>query len=86
MNNKTTIIRVSGKLGKKIGRSPDQETLMHKNPYLDWSVHLFRADRIQYILMTNTASLYSALIYGRVITDDNQFLQGSKWFCDWFDE
>ena len=75
MNSERTIFRISGKLGKKIDWPPEHETLMHENPYLDWSAHLFRAPRTQYILITNTASLYSTIIYGRGITDENQFLK-----------
>ena len=53
------IVRVSAKLGKKIDLSPDRVLPAHPNPFADWSSHLFRADRTQYILITNTASLYS---------------------------
>ncbi len=75
MDNETTIIRLSGKFGKKIGWIPEHKTPMHENPYLDWSAHLFRAPRTEYVLITNTASLYSAIVYGRGITDENQFLK-----------
>jgi hypothetical protein len=75
MNNKSTIIRVSGKLGDKIHSTPEDKIPLHDNPYLDWSAHLFRAPRTEYILVTNTASLYSILIFGRGITDENQFFK-----------
>ncbi|NOZ21562.1 MAG: hypothetical protein GXP25_10795 [Planctomycetes bacterium] len=39
------------------------------NPFADWPAHLFAADRVQYILATNTPSLYSMAIHGRGITD-----------------
>lgn len=70
-------IRVSGKLGDKIGVPPDQELPMHDNPYLDWSGHLFRAPRKQYILLTNTASLYSLVMEGAGITNEEDFLRES---------
>lgn len=68
------IVRVSAKLGKKIHQSPDSVLPADPNPFADWSAHLFRAERTQYILLTNTASLYSMVMYGRGITDDRRFL------------
>jgi hypothetical protein len=68
-------IRVSGKLGDKLGYKPDQELQLHDNPYLDWSAHLFRAPRKQYILFTNTASLYSVVIRGKGVTTEGEFIK-----------
>ncbi|MFC1633968.1 DUF6933 domain-containing protein [Planctomycetota bacterium] len=68
------IVRVSAKVGKKIHVSPAKSLPADPNPFADWSAHLFTADRVQYILVTNTASLYSMVMYGRGITDDSQFL------------
>jgi hypothetical protein len=48
---------------------------MDASPYADWSAHLFTADRTQYIIVTNTASLYSAVMYGRGVTDDCILIQ-----------
>lgn len=44
-------------------------------PHLRWYAHLFRADRVQYILTTNAASLYSVVMFGRGITDDDLYLR-----------
>lgn len=68
------IVRVSARMGKKIHVSPPKSLPADSDPFADWSTHLFTADRTQYILMTNTASLYSMVMYGRGITDDSQFL------------
>ena len=68
------IVRVSAKLGKKIHLTPPKSLPLDENPFADWSTHLFTADRTQYILITNTASLYSMVMFGRGITDDCQFL------------
>ncbi len=68
------IVRVSGKLGKKIHVSPAKSQPVAPNPFADWSAHLFTADRAQYILVTNTPSLYSMVMCGRGITDDSEFL------------
>lgn len=75
MNESAMNIRVSGKLGEKIGFTPEQEIPMHDNPYLDWSAHLFRAPRKQYILLTNTASLYSIVMRGKGITHEGEFIK-----------
>ncbi len=69
------IFRISQKIGKKIGISPSTCLPMDDNPYLDWSAHIFSAERTQYILITNTSSLYSLIIYGKGINSDNKFLQ-----------
>jgi hypothetical protein len=68
------IVRVSAKLGKKIHLAPEKSLPADDNPFADWSTHLFSADRTQYILITNTASLYSMVMFGRGITHDGQFL------------
>ena len=68
------IVRLSAKLGKKLKFSPTKVLPAHTNPFADWSAHLFTADRAQYILISNTASLYSRVIFGRGITDDGKFL------------
>ncbi len=68
------IVRVSAKLGKKIHLPPPKPLPLDPNPFADWSTHLFSADRTQYILITNTATLYSMVMFGRGITNDGQFL------------
>ncbi len=68
------IVRVTAKLAKKIHIAPGQSLPADDNPFADWSTQLFSADRIQYILISNTASLYSMVMFGREITHDGQFL------------
>lgn len=68
------IVRVSAKLGKKIHLTLPQSLPADDNAFADWSTHLFTADRTQYILITNTASLYSMVMFGKGITNDGQFL------------
>jgi hypothetical protein len=69
------IFRPSHKLNSKIkaGRLPAQP--LSENPFADWSAHLFVAVRMQYILLSNTKSLYSTVLYGKGITDDNRFIE-----------
>ncbi|KKK63787.1 hypothetical protein LCGC14_2990780 [marine sediment metagenome] len=69
------IFRLSQKLAKKIKEDPSQSLPPDPNPFADWSAHLFTADRTQYIIVTNTPSLYSAVMYGRGISDDSQFIR-----------
>ena len=64
------ILRITSKLGKKIGIDPATRLDSDPNPFIDWTADLFRAGRVQYILVTNTASLYSTLLYGNGIIDD----------------
>ena len=69
------IFRLSQKLNVKIKAGPLPAIPPDENPFADWSAHLFLADRTQYILLSNTRSLYSTVMYGRGITDDNQFIE-----------
>ncbi len=69
------IFRLSQKLNKKIKAGQLDEMPLDDNPYADWSAHLFTADRVQYIILTNTASLYSCVMYGKGITDDGKFIE-----------
>lgn len=69
------IFRLSSKLSRKLHVAPSKTIPPDPNPYADWSAHLFVADRSQYIVVTNTTSLYSVLMHGRGITDDKAFIQ-----------
>jgi len=72
------IIRLSQKLGQKIKESPTRTLPLDANPLADWSAHVFTADRAQYVLLTNTAALYSALIHGAGITSDNRLFDRGR--------
>jgi hypothetical protein len=69
------IFRLTQKLAKKIKLPPLQALPAGQNPFIDWTTHLFTAERAQYIIVTNTDSLYSLIMYGRGITDDNELIQ-----------
>jgi len=69
------ILRLSTKLARKLLVTPSKVLPADANPFADWSAHLFTADRTQYILVTNTASLYSAVMYGKGITNDSLLIQ-----------
>jgi hypothetical protein len=70
------IIRLSDKLARKIREADLPSAPLDPNPFADWTARLFIAERTQYILASNTASLYSAVFYGKGITDDNRFIHG----------
>lgn len=63
------ILRLSQKLAKKLKEGKLPSLPLDENPYADWSAHLFTADRTQYLIVTNTKSLYSVVLYGKGITD-----------------
>lgn len=65
------IFRLSQKLCTKIKVGSLPALPLDSNPFADWSAHLFVADRTQYLIVTNTTSLYSTVLYGKGITNGN---------------
>lgn len=68
------IIRLSQALATKLKEGILRSSPLEENPYADWSAHLFTADRAQYIIVANTKSLYSVVMYGKGITDGGVFI------------
>jgi hypothetical protein len=71
------IFRLSQKLAKKIKVPAPLPKPLDPNPLVDWSAHVFTVQRTQFLLLTNTASLYSTVLKGRGISDDSQFIDGA---------
>lgn len=69
------IFRLSQKLNAKIKAGTLPALPMDENPFADWSAHLFLAGRTQYILVSNTKSLYSTVMLGEGINDDSRFVE-----------
>ena len=69
------ILRLSQKLNTKIKSGKLTEMPLDENQYADWSCHLFTANRTQYIILSNTKSLYSCVMYGKGIMDDSRFIE-----------
>lgn len=69
------IFRLSQKLATKIKEGSVPAVPLDDNPLVDWSAQLFLADRTQYVLLSNTQSLYSTVIYGKGITHDGNFIE-----------
>jgi hypothetical protein len=74
MEGNEMIFRLSQKLATKLKIAPKVCIPLDADPFADWSAHLFTADRTQYIIVTNTKSLYSVVMYGKGITDDSEFI------------
>jgi hypothetical protein len=68
------IFRLSQKLSAKIKTEALPTLPLDENPLVDWSAHLFVTGRTQYILLSNTKSLYSTLMPGKGIADDGEFI------------
>jgi hypothetical protein len=69
------IFRLSEKLNAKIKAGTLTPLPLDENPFADWSAGLFLVGRSQYILLTNTKSLYSTMLPGKGITDETTFVQ-----------
>jgi hypothetical protein len=48
---------------------------LDEDPLADWSAGLFLVGRLQYILLTNTKSLYSTVLPGKGVTDESVFIE-----------
>lgn len=72
------IFRISTKLGKKIHVTPDKILPVDPNPFADWSANLFDVGRSQYVLITNTISLYSVVMPGRGLRNNRLFLERAR--------
>ena len=69
------IFRLSQKLGSKIKAGVLAAAALDENPYVDWSAHVFSIKRAQYILLSNTESLYSCVMSGAGITSTRLFIE-----------
>ena len=65
------IFRLSTKLSRKIAEAKLEPAPIDPNRFADWSCHVFTCDRTQYVILTNTTTLYSVVMYGRGISSDN---------------
>lgn len=69
------IIRVTQKLADKLKVAPKACLPEEVNPLADWVAHLFTVQRVQYIIVTNSATLYSVVMHGRGISNEAVFYQ-----------
>ncbi len=71
------IFRLSQKLNSKIKAGGLSVLPLEDNPFSDWSAQLFVAGRTQYVLLSNTESLYSTVMFGKGITNENKFVESA---------
>ena len=69
------IFRLSQKLAARIKAGKLSEMPLDANPLADWSANLFVADRTQYVILSNTPSLYSCVMLAKGITSAGQFTE-----------
>lgn len=78
------IFRLTQKLAKKIKIGKREDAPTANNALADWSANVFVAKRQQYILLSNTQSLYSCILSGRGITSESTFIDGAMQTIDHF--
>jgi len=71
------ILRLTQNLNTMLKSGKLSEMPLDRNPYADWSCNLFFARRTQFIILMNTASLYTCLLPGRVFTSASIFSRQS---------
>ncbi|HWG44595.1 MAG TPA: hypothetical protein VN688_17595 [Gemmataceae bacterium] len=69
------IFRLSEKLNAKIKAGTLATLPLDENPFADWSAGLFLVGRSQYILLSNTRSLYSTILPDKGVTDESAFIE-----------
>jgi hypothetical protein len=73
------ILRFSQKLGSRLKAGPLKPKAADTNPLADWTAHVFYANRTPYILVSNTPSLYSIVLFAKGIPDDSRFITRTLW-------
>jgi hypothetical protein len=68
------IFRFSQKLGSRLKAGPLKPLPLEDTPVADWTSHVFFFDRTPYVLTSNTATLYSTVLYAKGITNDSVFI------------
>ena len=71
------IFRLSQELAQKIKVAPKARLPLDPNPFADWSADLFTVDRVPYIIITNTRSLYTLVMRGDDIADKSRFFDAA---------
>lgn len=65
------ILRLTQKLGSRLKAGSLKPMAMDEAPVADWTGHLFFVNRSPYIILCNTATLYTTVLFGNGITDDS---------------
>ncbi len=72
------IIRLTQKLSTKIKVGKLLETPLHERPIADWSANVFHLGRTQYVLLSNTSSLFTCLMTAKGLTNRDLFKQRAR--------
>ena len=72
--DRTMIFRLSQKLNAKVKAGKLDTVPQSQDPFADWSCHLFNVSRTQFIIVCNTTTLYSCLMYARGNSNDSRFI------------
>lgn len=68
------ILRFSRKLAARLKTGVLKPAPLDEAPVADWTSHIFFFDRTPYILVSNTAALYSVVLYAKGITKESMFI------------
>lgn len=68
------ILRFTQKLGCRLKIGKLKPMPMDKAPVTDWTAHVFYSDRVPFILVSNTATLYSTVLFAKGLTGLSVFL------------
>jgi hypothetical protein len=68
------ILRFFQKLSTRLKAGTLKPLPMDDAPIADWTSHLFFFERTPYILVSNTKTLYSTVLFAKGITDDSVFI------------
>jgi len=68
---------VTRKLAKKLKIVPSAALPPHESPLLDWTANLFMVSRWQCTLLTNSHCLYSVVLPGKGVSNENTFVKTS---------
>ena len=71
------IFRLSQKLSARIKAGGLLTLPLDENPLADWSAHLFVFQRTQYIILANTKTLYSCVMFPKGMTSEGYFIRRS---------
>lgn len=69
------ILRLTTKLAQRIKVKPKDKLPLDPDPLLDWSAHTFFAGGVPFILVTNTASLYSTVFRAKGVTNGERLVE-----------
>lgn len=67
------IFRLTQALNARVKAGALETLPLHENPLMDWSAHLFPVGRSNFILLSNTGSLLSAVVSVRGVTNGTSF-------------